>query len=357
MGGDQIYTDEMWKKVTALDKWTNLPLAKRVNTAFTQEMQKRLDELFCQLYLDRWNQTEIAKTLASIPTIMMWDDHDIMDGWGSYPKELHNSPVFQGIFQIAKHYFQVFQMQLADNELHPCHIPGQTAYNLGFSAFGDIGLLALDLRSERQPDPCQILSQPSWDAVYKWLDQQQLEHLFILSSIPVAYLDLGLLERTLGVLPGQQELEDDLRDHWRSEAHIQERKRLIHNLLKLAQKASIRITILSGDVHVGALAVIESTREAGTMNSNVINQLISSGVVHPAPAAIVRYVLESIADNVETIDRGISGSLQRLGPRGNYLIGARNWLGLEPDDSGRIWANWYVEGESIPFTKVIHPVQ
>ena len=38
------------------------------------------------------------------------------------------------------------------------------------------------------------------------------------------------------------------------------------------------------------------------------------------------------------------------------FIMARNWLGLEPDSKDRIWANWYVEGESESYTKVIHPV-
>jgi hypothetical protein len=26
---------------------------------------------------------------------MSWDDHDIFDGWGSYPEELQESAVFQ----------------------------------------------------------------------------------------------------------------------------------------------------------------------------------------------------------------------------------------------------------------------
>lgn len=356
MGGDQIYTDEMWKRISALDKWTNLPFEKRIHSAFTQEMQKRLDELFCQIYIERWNQSEVLQTLSSIPTIMMWDDHDIMDGWGSYPKELHNSPVYQGIFSLAKRYFQVFQMQLADAEQHARFIPAQTAFNMGFG-IGDIGLLVLDLRTERKPEPSQIISPPSWEAIYQWLDRQTtFKHLYLISSIPVSYVDLGLLERTLGILPGQQELEDDLRDHWRSEPHLEERKRLLHRLLNYAQDKKVRITIISGDVHVGALSIIESSRESNTENSNIITQLIASGVVHPAPPAIARYVLETLADKVETIDRGITGSLQRMGPRGNYLIGSRNWLSLEPDDTHRIWAKWYVEGESSPLTKVIHPV-
>ncbi|HPE71554.1 MAG TPA: hypothetical protein PK018_05160 [Candidatus Competibacter sp.] len=40
--------------------------------------------------------------MASIPSIAMWDDHDIFDGWGSYDEERQNCPVYQGIYPIAR---------------------------------------------------------------------------------------------------------------------------------------------------------------------------------------------------------------------------------------------------------------
>jgi hypothetical protein len=38
------------------------------------------------------------------------------------------------------------------------------------------------------------------------------------------------------------------------------------------------------------------------------------------------------------------------------LIGARNFLTLEPDVQD-LWANWWVGGEVTPTTKMIFPVQ
>ena len=29
--------------------------------------------------------------------MQIWDDHDIWDGWGSYPDRMQNCPVFQGM--------------------------------------------------------------------------------------------------------------------------------------------------------------------------------------------------------------------------------------------------------------------
>lgn len=360
LGGDQVYSDAMWKKVPELVDWLEKPAEKRFKSAFTVAMAKKLDQYFCGMYVERWKTPEIAAVLRSIPTIMMWDDHDIMDGWGSYPDKQHNSDVYQGIFKIASRYFNLFQLQCKVGEAHPAAIPGADGFHLGFRELGKLSLLIPDLRSERKPQPEQVISPPSWNAIYAWMEASptaEKGHLLLMSSIPIAYLNLGAIERLLGVLPGQQELEDDLRDHWSSPAHVQERKRLVHRLFSHAKDKNCRITILSGDVHVGALSVLESARDASARRGeSVINQLISTGIVHPPPPGLVRYVLETNASSVEVVDQGITAAMQPLAGRNHYLIGARNWLAIEPDDQSRLWCNWHVEDTETPMTKVIHPV-
>jgi hypothetical protein len=89
----------------------------------------------------------------------------------------------------------------------------------------------------------------------------------------------------------------------------------------------------------------------------VINQLVSTGIVHPTPPGLVRYILESIGDKPEPIDRGITATMQPIAGKGRYLIGVRNWLALEPDNDNRLWVNWHLEGTEIPITKVIHPCE
>ncbi len=366
LGGDQVYADELWSTNGPLSDWTDLPKQRRLSKAWSRSLREDVDRFYCNLYLNRWQQPEIHLTLTSIPSIMMWDDHDIFDGWGSYEEDLHRCDVYRGVFEIARNYFRIFQQQLADGESHPAKIPGQSAFNMGFSGFGELAILALDLRSERRPDffkvnppaPSQVISQETANAIYQWLDQASgHRHLLVMSSIPVSYLDLGFLEKMLCALPGQQELEDDLRDHWRSESHLQERKRLVHRLLSHATHAErpCRITILSGDVHVAAASLIESDRSEHRGTGRIIHQLISSAIVHPGPPGLVRYVLESIADRIEHLDPGITATMQPMGSKGARLIGERNWLALEPDRNGALWANWHVEGMISPITKVIHP--
>ncbi len=362
MGGDQVYSDEMWQSVPELHDWISLPEEDRLATVWSAQLQTAVSTFFCNLYLKRWAEPSLQALFGAVPSIMMWDDHDIMDGWGSYPQALHCCPVYQGIFRIARDYYRLFQLQLAAGATHPAAIAGQTSFSMGFSGLGKTTLLVPDLRSDRQPtirvtgqpvQPTQIISASNWNAIYAWLtNQHKHDHLLVLSSVPVAYLDLSLLERMLSLLPGQQELEDDLRDHWRSVPHMQERLRFIQRLVAHARVEHCQVSILSGDVHVGALGIIRAAA-TGDAPAISVNQLISSGVVHPPAPALVRYVLEQIADKPEAVSDGVTASLERLAGNNHYLIQARNWLALEPDDSGRIWANWHVEGMDHWLTKVL----
>ena len=94
------------------------------------------------------------------------------------------------------------------------------------------------------------------------------------------------------------------------------------------------------------------------LKSLAARAVTSSGIVHPAPPALMSFALEFLSRNPEHVDRGIRTSLlEFLGTRRRFIM-ARNWLGLEPDgEDGRIWVNWYVEGEDDPYTKAIHPVR
>lgn len=369
-GGDQVYTDAFWQDPTCPDivAWSQLPRDQRRRAKWTAAMQTQVTAFFETLYLTRWSMPEVALPLASLPGVMMWDDHDSFDGWGSYPREVHDCPVYQGVFAIAKSCFALFQRHSAPGKAPLCGLPDQGAYSAGYR-MGSMGLLALDMRSERGPErksggnlqSAQVLSAQSWAAAYQWLDaQKDMKHLVLMSSIPVVYPSFELLEKMLGVLPGQQELEDDLRDQWSSPAHRSERLRLIHRLFDFSQAQSCRITLLSGDAHVAAVGVLESRRNATDSNAQVINQVTSSAIVHTPPVAMARYFLEQACLQVETVDRGITAAMYEFPTTKRRLIGARNFLTLEPDDAGntgqRLWVNWWVENEVEPSTKVIHPV-
>ena len=373
MGGDQIYSDDIWATVPELRAWTEVEWFTRTHMPLSDSLRAALQTRFAGFYLERWNQPETAALLASVPSVMMWDDHDIIDGWGSHPCELHGSPVFQGLFEVARSAFELFQRQMLGAP-PPATLNAQTAHNSAYR-FGSTGLLVLDLRSERRPrsettDAAgrrtvladQVMSPASWSAVYAWLDAQlaagDLRHLLVMSSIPVMHPSFEQLETMLGALPAIEELEDDLRDHWTSHPHQAERLRLVRRLLD-ASARGLRVTVLSGDVHVAAIGVIESDRSDLLPEARSLTQLTSSGVTHPPPAGVARYFLEEACKQTETLEPGLTGQMVEFPTARRRLIGCRNFMTLQADAPGgadRLWANWWAEGVDHPYTKVVLPV-
>jgi hypothetical protein len=43
-----------------------------------------------------------------------WDDHDIFDGYGSYPEHLQSCTGFKQVFQAAKCMYSIFQLHTTD---------------------------------------------------------------------------------------------------------------------------------------------------------------------------------------------------------------------------------------------------
>src|SRR5690606_33281188 len=76
----------------------------------------QLERFYDEIYQKRWNNPDMSLMLATIPSVMMWDDHDIFDGWGSYPEELQECAVFEAIYSVAKRYFELLQIRSRANK-------------------------------------------------------------------------------------------------------------------------------------------------------------------------------------------------------------------------------------------------
>jgi len=361
LGGDQVYGDEIWqqKHSNVFSKWLSKGRRLRRKSDFGVTMRTFADRFYFELYVSRWRQAEVARVLASIPTLMSWDDHDTFDGWGSYPEEDQSCPVYRELGKIARRHYRVFQLQERDpGEVGPGRLSAGNSLSWGYR-IDDIAILGLDLRSERTRESV-IMSDAAWSATVDWLASvaKGAKHLLVVSSIPVVYPSLRMLEGVLGFIPGQQELEDDMRDHWTSPPHEPERVRLVHNLLDFSHAESCRVTLLSGDVHVGALGEIVSMRRPERpRGARVISQLISSAIVHPPPPKVARLYLELTGGKEDRIDADITARMVPFtGAGADLFIPERNWLALEFDDQLQLWAKLWTEGRPDPLWKVIHPV-
>lgn len=344
MGGDQLYADEMWGSVSSLKAWGKLSRSKKTSkrTTFTKTMAQQVERFYEDLYRTRWDDPDMAELFASIPSVMMWDDHDIFDGWGSYPEDLHNCNVFQGIFNIAKDYFELFQIRSRKNKSLLNIAAGHYALGLEFRGYH---ILAMDNRGERTLE--QVMSKQQWNDLIDYLSGSATDgHLLLMSAVPVVYRDFSFSESVLDITPWEEELTDDLKDHWRAKEHQGERARLIMRLLANHEKRDGKTVILSGDVHIGCLGVINDRRN----NGQRIHQIVSSGIVHPAPSRIAWLGIMAVTNDCKEYlneDRSIEISMLQPYHSDKYLR-SRNFVDLQEGDDKKLWVRWICESRDKP---------
>lgn len=346
MGGDQLYADEIWSAVPELQRWCQLNKEERLTRTFNVTMQQQVERFYEKLYSERWSNAAMSLMLACIPSVMMWDDHDIFDGWGSYPASMQQCAVYQGIYAIAKRYFELFQIRSRANKSLIDHHADHYAF--GFS-FRHYHLLALDNRAERSRE--QVMSDAQWQRLNQYLDNTTSSgDLLLMSAVPVVYRDFSFTESAFDLTPWEEELTDDLKDHWRAKEHQGERARLIMRLLSNAEKRTThqhrRTVILSGDVHLGCLGVINDSRQAE--NPLRIHQVVSSGVVHTSPSRIAWLGIMAVTnDDDEYLNEDRTIKISMLQPFGSdKYIRTRNYVTLEEGTDHKLWVNWVCESDT-----------
>ena len=367
MGSDQVYADQMWANVPELEEWAHKSRWYQTRSGFTQLMETQVRQHYFDLYTVNWARSGPAEVLASIPTVMMWDDHDITDGWGSHPDNLQlpnpalrGGGVLPGLFTVAKEFFDAFQLRVVPGTERPETITPGGKNLSSLHRFGSVALLVADLRSERTRS--QIIADASWKQIAAALNalpaDGSVKHLLVMSSIPVVYPNGGILNVLASLIPWDpvNDPQDDMIDHWSDSRHQSERERFVRLLLKTSQEKAIRVTLLTGDVHVAAQGVIESDRDStAPLNSNVITQLVASGIVHPPAAPLITNALNLLARSPQEIYRGVEGWLVEFWSGGPYLLPKRNWLSLVPVENNSLRAQWHAESVDTQFTKDIGP--
>ncbi|ORY55436.1 uncharacterized protein BCR38DRAFT_356855 [Pseudomassariella vexata] len=372
-GGDQIYNDAVMRKTTLFQDWLHIknPLHKN-NAPFTADMQDELEDFYLERYSMWFSQGLFGLANSQIPMVNMYDDHDIIDGFGSYPNHFMKSPVFSGLGAVAFKYYMLFQHQSLIDEgeqneqswVLGCS-PGPYIQELSRSLFMSLGsglaLLAVDARTERTRE--EVVREDTWkkliDRCYAEVAKGKTRHLLVLLGVPIAYPRLvwletiltsrlmdpvkalgkaGLLGNLLNRFDGGVEVLDDLDDHWTAKNHKDERKFVMEDLQDLAADKSVRITILSGDVHLAAIGRFYSNPKlnmAKHKDFRYMPNIISSAIVNTPPPDLVADVLnkrnkvhhfdkETDEDMIPIFTTGVDGK-----PRNNkHLLPHRNWCSI-----------------------------
>jgi hypothetical protein len=224
----------------------------------------------------------LDKAFQSLPTMMMWDDHEIRDGWGSQGDE--KTGHWPRYFERAKAAFHAYEAQR-----NPGYSPGMNAADFEFRHGKQVKALVLDTRSCRsitpsderkgtEPIESNALCEESRTRLEKWLEVDP-------ASPPTLYI-LGLgtvfsMNETWRARIDQRvfaEHVDDLADGWGSTAMKKERRQLVEALEKhFTQRPEDRLLVLSGDIHESGVVFLTLKDSAG--KERIFgHEVISSGL-------------------------------------------------------------------------------
>jgi len=366
MGGDQLYCDDLARQKGGLTKiraW----LGPKEQARLKPKPEQLLKDYFDHYLLgwvryeegrQRFPHTAMVHMMASVPSIMMWDDHDIFDGWGSYQAKSSKMPYHIEAYAAARAAFEVYQIRGASHNRslldrkqgRPRH------YSQGLR-FGPFHILALDNRSHRTPD--RIMDDAQWRQIIDWLQKNASQagkddNLLVVSPVPVVYRRFA---HWVSEMPGEHGGEDDLRDHWNHRNHQGERNRLVSHLFdalrfertgadKHTDHAGFgRVTLLSGDVHIGAMGFLERTDVQAE-----IAQVISSAIVHPEPGPIAWAGVCAISSDDDYHIQGQPVVAKMAppvgaGPGEDKYLRCRNFAWLKLGNDGKLWVNWECEDD------------
>lgn len=370
-GGDQIFNDSVISESIFFQEWVKTKnIHEKYNATFSPEFRSDLENYYLERYSIWFSQGLYSLANSQIPMVNMWNDHELIEGFGSYPDEFMRTSVISGLGRIAFKYYLLFQHQSVLEETEadePSWILGaqpgpyikQKSRNLFMPLGKDITLLALDCRTERissevlTEETCDLI----WDRCHREIVKGEIKHLIVVSSIPIIYPRVAMVKNILnsrkslgkaGIFGGfvnkyggRVEIFDD---HWTAKHLKPERGWLIEDLQDLAAEKSIRITILSGDVHLAAIGRFYSSPKLDIRKDRdyrYMPNVISSAIADVPESDMIADMLNTRnkvhhmdADTEEDIipifTQDVDGK-----PRNNKrLLPRRNWCSIRPYQPG-----------------------
>ncbi|KAL3489148.1 hypothetical protein BJX62DRAFT_163136 [Aspergillus germanicus] len=351
--GGQIYADRMWKEIPSLKQWLLIRGKEaRKTAAWTAAYEQDVSHGYFHYYTSHFDQPYLRESFAQIPYVCQIDDHDIFDGFGSYPEHMQFSNMFKNIGRVGIEMYLLFQHHTTLDILrnvstdHDLFTITGTGWHFVKYLGPSVVLVGLDCRSERNQH--QVLAGPTYQGIFPKVAMlpPTVQHCLWMTSVPLIYPRLETAEHIAqtfttgkravtgaynvlgkvtssvagvvgakdvvgsgfdsvkravgksglmgGILSpfGEFDLLDELRDQWTHESKDLERTYLIRTLQGIAHQKSLRMTFLSGAVNVCGAGLVHDP--ANPSDHKTMYQLISSSVVNgPPPSYIVKMLHSS----------------------------------------------------------------
>ncbi|PGH10811.1 hypothetical protein AJ80_07362 [Polytolypa hystricis UAMH7299] len=350
--GGQINADRLWKEIPALKQWLTISGKEtRKNAAWTAAYEDDVTHAYFHYYTSHFDQPHLREAFAQIPHVCQIDDHDIFDGFGSYPDYMQFSNMFKNIGRIGVEMYLLFQhhttldiLRNVDNDFDLFTITG-TGWHFVKYLGPAVVVVGPDCRSERNPH--QVMAGPTYQGIFPKVATlpPSVQHCIWMISVPLvyprmesaehiaqtmatgkkavtgAYNVLGRVTSSVagvvgakgavgsgfesvkravgksglmgGVLSpfGDIDILDELKDQWTHETKDLERTYLIRTLQGISHQKSIRMTFLSGSVNCCGAGILHDPSHP--TDHKTMYQIISSSVVNTPPPSYIMKLLHN----------------------------------------------------------------
>ncbi|ERF75072.1 hypothetical protein EPUS_04854 [Endocarpon pusillum Z07020] len=351
--GSQIYADRLWKEIPSLKQWlATSGKENRKNAVWTAAHEEDVSHAYFHYYTSHFDQPHLREAFAQIPHILTLDDHDIFDGFGSYPEYMQFSNMFKNIGRIGIEMYLLFQhhttLEILRNVSHDNDLFTITGTGWHFVKFLGPALVVVgpDTRSERNPH--QVMAGPTYQGLFPKIAMlpPSVQHCIMMIAVPIVYPRMEAAESLTttiqtgkkavtgtynllgkvtssvagvvgakgavgsgfdsvkravgksglmgGILSpfGDIDVLDELKDQWTHESKDLERTYLIRTLQGISHQRSIRITFLSGSVSTCGAGLLHDPSHPSSHKT--MFQLITSPVVNAPPSS---YILKLLHNN------------------------------------------------------------
>ncbi|KAK4992604.1 hypothetical protein LTR50_000937 [Elasticomyces elasticus] len=350
--GGQIYADRLWKEVPMLKQWTAMSgKENRKNAPWTAKCEDDVSHAYFHYYTSHFDQPHLREAFAQIPHVLQLDDHDIFDGYGSYPDYMQFSNMFKNIGRIGIDMYLLFQhhttheiLRNVNNDLDLFTITGQGWHFIKFLGPAVV-VVGPDTRSERNTH--QVMAGPTYQGLFPKVATlpPSVQHCIWMIPVPLVYPRLEAAEQIAhtmatgkkavtgtfnmlgkvtssvagvvgakgvvgegfssvkkavgksglmsGILSpfGDIDILDELRDQWTHESKDLERTYIIRTLQGIAHNKSLRMTFFSGSVNCCGAGLVHDPSHPS--DHKTMYQVIASSVVNAPPSSYVLRMLHN----------------------------------------------------------------
>jgi phosphodiesterase/alkaline phosphatase D-like protein len=320
--GDQVYADVISSETKSWIK------RRRRRRRYPEAPETQVIDFaeYTRLYLESWTDPDVRWLLSTVPSCMIFDDHEVIDDWNtsaswredmaakpwwrvrivsglaSYwvyqhlgnldPRQVAADPVYARVTAAADatRILEEFG-QRADTE------PGSYRWSYALDV-GDTRVVVVDNRCGRQLEPGKrsMLSEADWDWLARTAAEDGYRHLVIGSSLPwlmppgLHHLEAWNEARCESPNPRTAAVAERIRrgadlEHW--PAFNRSFRAMADLLRQLASGAAGRtapatVNVLSGDVHHSYVARADLGPDARTP----VHQLVCSPVHNRVPSPL-----------------------------------------------------------------------